>query len=235
MSPSKAELRAQKAAEVKAAQVRRERRRRFLTIGGVIVAMALIVGGSILISALTRTEVEPADVGASEYGFVYGDADADHTVVIYEDFLCSHCASLEDAAGADLTAQADAGNVLIDYRPIAILGDDSVRALNAFKVVLTESGPEVAKEFHDALFAHYDEAPLSDDELVDLAVDSGADEDAVRDGIEDLAQQNWVEDASAAAAEDGVTATPTVVLDGEQFADGRSAAEVGRNLVAAVE
>ncbi|QYJ04315.1 DsbA family protein [Nocardioides panacisoli] len=232
---SRTQSRAEKAAEIKAAQARRERKRRLLAIGGVVGAMVLIVGGAVLISALNREDVEPADVGASEYGFVYGPDEADHTVVIYEDFLCPHCGTLEAAAGEDLAEQADQGAVRIDYRPVAFLGEESVRTLNAFKVVLEESGPDVAKEYHDALFAEQASAPLADDQLVELAVESGAEEGAVRGGIEDMAQEDWVTEATEAAAADGLQGTPTVQLDGETFDDGSSWQEIGANLVAAVQ
>ena len=49
-----------------------------------------------------------------------------------------------------------------------------------------------------------------------------------------MAQQAWVDDATAAAQEAGVTGTPTILLDGEVFQEGSSAEELAENLVAAV-
>lgn len=230
----KMQSRTERAAEIKAAQARRERKRRWLTIGSVVGVMAVIVGGAVLVSVLTQEDVVPTDVGSSQYGFVYGPENAPHTVVIYEDFLCPHCGTLEAAAGEELTEQADQGNVRIDYRPVAFLGEDSARTLNAFKVVLEQAGPPVAKEYHDALFAAQASMPLDDDQLVELAVESGAEEDVVRSGIENMAQQDWVTAATQAASDDGVQGTPTVLLDGEPFDEGSSWEEIGANLVEAV-
>jgi hypothetical protein len=126
MSKSKPETRAEKAARIQAEQTRRERNRRWLSIGGVIGAMVLIVGGAIafILWSDSRQQEEfasAAEAETGEYSFLYGSADAPHTVVIYEDFLCVHCGTLKQAAGEDLLAQADAGNVLLEYRPVAFL------------------------------------------------------------------------------------------------------------------
>jgi protein-disulfide isomerase len=234
---SKAQARAEKAAALRAAQARKERNRRFLTIGAVIAVVVVIVGGAVLYTTLSQEEIKAAPAGSSEYGLTYGETDAPHQVVIYEDFLCPHCKTMEDATSEDLAQLAGEGEVLVDYRPVAFLGDYSVRATNAFKVVLEASGGKVAKEFHDELFANQPSSAdgLSDDELIDLAVEAGANEDEIRPGIEDMAQQKWVEQGSQAAEQEGVTGTPTVLLDGEPFTDGGSWSEIGDNLVAAIE
>lgn len=240
---SKATARAQKAAEMRAAQAKREARRRLLTIGGVVLAMVLIVGGAIGVSLLTKKDVEATAAGASDYGVTIGETDAPHEVIIYEDFLCPFCGALEAETRDDLAELAAEGKVLVEYRPFDLLsqsfGDYPIRAANAFAVVLEESGPEVAKEFHDLLFENQpsEQAPdsLSDDDLVDLAVEAGATESDVRDGIEDLAQEDWVTAATKEAQDAGVTGTPTVLLDGEVFDDGRTVQDLADNLIAELD
>ena len=54
-------------------------------------------------------------------------------------------------------ALADDGKVAGEYRPFVLLsqvGDYSERTAAAFGVVLDQAGPDVAKEFHDLLFAN---------------------------------------------------------------------------------
>lgn len=222
-------------------QQRQERRRRNLMVGGVVAALVVIVAvAAVIASALDTSDDVDAPAAGSEFGLTIGSTDAPHEVVIYEDFHCVHCADFEAHSAEDLAQLAADGQVLVEYRPIHFLTDYSARAANAFKVVLDESGPEVAKEFHDLLFQSYDEASgsedgLDDDRIIDLAVEAGADEDAVRPGIEEMAQQAWVDDATAAAQEAGVTGTPTILLDGEVFQDGSSAEELAENLVAALQ
>jgi protein-disulfide isomerase len=240
---SKSAARAAKAAELRAEQERAENRRRMLMVGGVVSLFLLIIGGAILVTVLNQEDVEAPDAGQGDFGVTIGDPDAEHTVVIYEDFLCPICGQLEAASNEGLAEAAADGKVLVEYRPIAILtqfGDYSVRSANAFKAVLEAAGPEEAVKFHDLLF---DDQPaeddpdshFTDDELVDLAVEAGATEADVRDDIEGLTYEDWVDDATEAAVDANVQGTPTIVLDGEQFADGGSYTEIGENLVEAVE
>ena len=229
--------RATRAAAALKAQQREERRRRNLMVGGVIAALLVIVGAGFLLSrSLDTTEDVDAPAAGSEFGLTIGSKDAPHEVIIYEDFHCVHCADFEAHSEEGLAELAADGSVLVEYRPINFLSDYSARTANAFKVVLDESGPEVAKKFHDLVFEHYNEAAgsregLDNDKIIDLAVEAGADEDAVRPGIEDMAQRDWVEDATSAAQEAGVTGTPTILLDNEVFQDGSSAEELADNLI----
>lgn len=244
---SKANERAQRAAEMRAAQEKREARRRMLTIGGVVLVMALIVGGAIAISAWQRDKDQDklADAASarSEYGLTVGEEDAPHTVVIYEDFLCPFCGALEQEISDDLTRLAADGKVLVEYRPFDLLseayGDYPIRAASAFALVLEKSGAEVAKEFHDLLFenqpSEQDPDAVTDEDLIDLAVKAGAQESDVREGIEQVSHRDWVTKATANARSAGVQGTPTVLLDGEVFDDGRTVTDLADNLVEAIE
>ena len=220
---NRAEDRAARAAEARAAQQRAERRRTIRMATIVAAGMALVVlAGFLLTRALdTSTDVSAAPAGASEHGVTVGEADAPHTVVVYEDFLCPFCGELEGATRDDFERLAEEGELLVEYRPFNLLeriSDYSPRAVNAFAVVLEESGPEVAKRYHDLLFDNQpsESGPFPDNQdLLDLAVEAGAEEDAVSEGILDVTMRDWVDDATAAAIQAGVQGTPTVILDGE--------------------
>ena len=202
------------------AQKRKEQLTRYGSIAGVL---ALVVGGYFLITSLGSDKPDTAPAGASgNYGLVVGDADAPKEIVVYEDFLCPFCGQLEQTVGDQLDAAVEAGEVNVEYRPLPFLeriGDYSPESANAFAVVLDESGPEVAKAFHDLLFDNQpsEDGPFpDDDQLVDLAVEAGATEADVRPGIEDMAFEGWVDAADEAASKDGRQLTPTVFVDGEQ-------------------
>ena len=83
-----------------------------------------------------------------------------------------------------LAAAVEAGKVKVDYRPFDFLdqastNDYSSRASTPSPSCSTSPGAEVAKEFHDLLFENQPDegGPFpSNDELVDLAVEAGADE-----------------------------------------------------------
>jgi protein-disulfide isomerase len=242
---TKAAERSERAAALLREQRARERRRNLITGGVVVAVLAALVVVGIVISGAGDDDVDTSlpvtEAGGSEYGLTIGDPDAPNEVVIYEDFLCPFCGELEAQANERLSALAEEGRVYIDYRPfnlLSSLGDYSARSASAFAVVLEESGPEVAKTYHDLLFAEQPEEgdePYPDaDWLVEKAVDAGADENAVRPGIEAGASE-WVEKATEEAEESRVKSTPTVLLNGEKFTDYRTVDDLADNLVAAVD
>jgi len=240
---SKAEERAAKASAALAERQRRERRRNILTVGAILGVIAIIVV-VILVVVTTRegAEDEAASRG-SDYDVSIGDEDAPHEIIVYEDFLCPVCGALEAASRDKLAAAAEAGDVYVSYRPFNLFQDEplrdySVASAAAFAVVLEESGEEVAKEYHDLLYENQppESGPYPDaDWLVDLAVEAGATEADVREGIENGEGGEWVEQATAEATDPGIDGTPTIYLDGEQFQEGRTWDDIADNLVAAVD
>lgn len=201
----------------------------------VLAIIVVIVGGFLIFRATddTAETAGPPANATSESGLLVGEEDAPREVVIYEDFLCPACAALEQSVNEQLGAAAEEGNVSVEYRPVSILGrisDYSMRSANAFAVVLDAAGPEAAKEFHDMLYAEQpsESGPFPDDDwLVEKAVEAGAEESEIRPGIEDLAFEGWVEDATDAFSRAGHTGTPTVLIDGET-AQGQTMQEIAQ-------
>lgn len=233
---------ARAAAALKAQQQSRKRRER-LIVGGVVVALLAIIGIGWFVQDRRDAARADADVPANavdEFALGVGDPEAPHTLEIYEDFLCPSCATFEQTADSALEAAAEDGQVYVKYLPFELLdrfGDYSKESANAFAVVLDESGPEVAKEFHDLLYADQpsESGPFPDtDWLVEKAVEAGAEEDAVRPGIEDMVFEDWVANATSNALDDNdVGGTPTVRLDGEDV-EGDSYDEMLQNILDAV-
>lgn len=221
---NKAAERAARAAALKAEQERKEKQRRLLTIGGVVGALLLVVAVGFWLQSRAGKidETATAPAGATDdYGMVLGETGADHEVVIYEDFLCPACKAFEDASADILDSAVADGSATVEYRPLDFLsrfGDYSQRTANAFAVVLDASGPDVAKKFHDILYA---EQPPEDGDhpddawLIEKAVEAGATEADVADGIENLAFEAWVANGVKSASSTGVNGTPTVIVDGE--------------------
>lgn len=234
--------RAGRAAAARAEQERQERRRRNLMVGGVVgVILLIVLGGFLLSRSIDSTTDVDAPAAGSKFGLTIGPDDAPHKVVIYEDFLCPYCADLEDASREGLTELAADGKVQVEYRPfnwLAGYGDYSGRAAGAFSIVLDKSGADVAKKFHDLLYENQpsEKGPFpSDEELADLAVEAGAKDADVREAIVNNQGQEWVEKATKSAKATGLQGTPTVLLDGEVFQDGRTVEDLAENLIAKLQ
>jgi protein-disulfide isomerase len=234
--------RASRAAAALEEQQRQERRRRNLMVGGVVgVILVIILGGYFISRSLDTTTDVNAPAAGSEFGLTIGPDDAPNKVVIYEDFLCPYCGDLEAASRDDFTQLAADGKVQVEYRPfnwLSSLGDYSARSAGAFSIVLDKSGADVAKKFHDLLYENQPEekGPFpSDDDLADLAVEAGAKDSDVREAIANNDGADWVERATKSAVDTGLQGTPTVLLNGEVFQDGRTVEDIAKNLIAKLQ
>ncbi len=231
---------AARAAAIRAEQERKERRRNLLVVGGVVLAIVVIIGGGLLIQNLrdstgdtasapsnsATAAVDGVQVAAADtFGLGVGDPSAPVKVEVFEDFLCPFCQQFEASSRDSLLQSAKDGKAYIVYRPIAFLNEYSERSLNAFAVVLNTAGPDAALKFHNLL---YDNQPSEsgdmpdDDWLVQKAVEAGADEAAVRPGIEGMDYKQWVENGKDDASKRKVTGTPTVFIDGKAITDATS-------------
>jgi protein-disulfide isomerase len=161
-------------------------------------------------------------------------------ITVYEDFQCPICRAFEQATAAKVRAAVEAGEVKVEYRVVSFLdraskNEYSSRAANAAMTVLDTAGIDAFWTFHDELFANQPEegtAGPSNDDLVDLAVEAGADRAAVEAGIDDGSFDQWVKNATDAMSRHGVTGTPTALIDGEVA--GQSAQETIEAVLAAV-
>jgi protein-disulfide isomerase len=230
--------RATRAAAALLEQQREERRRRYLMVGGVVaVLLVIVVAGFFLSRALDTSSDVDAPAAGSAHGLTIGPDDAPHEVVVYEDFLCPYCEQFEQASRDDLAQLAADGKVQVEYRPFNLLtsaGDYSERSAAAFSIVLDKSGAAVAKKFHDLLYDNQpsEKGPFpSDQDIAGLAGQAGADEGAVLKGLEAGDGKTWVEQATQAADDAGVSGTPTVLLDGKVYQEGRDPADNAGKLI----
>lgn len=207
------------------------RRRRGVAVALiVVVVLAVVVGVGIAVQT-SRSEVSggsgdavPSGV-ADQYAVPRGDASASVTLTLYEDFQCPVCRQVEAIIGPTVDGFVEDGTVRVEYRPIAFLDaasttEYSSRALNAAACVLDERGAGAFVRMHDLLF---DEQPpegtagLSNEQLAALAARAGANPEVVAECIDDERFAGWVDAATEQASKDGVNATPTILVDGEQL------------------
>ena len=240
----KQRLRAERAAAALKEKQRRERRRQIVTAVGVVVAIALVVGAGFLINSMrddtneTAAKIPPP---GSQYGLTIGSADAPHQVVVYEDYLCPFCGEFEAAGHEELAQLAADGKVQVEYRPFVLLsslGTYSSRSTWIWSLVLQQDGPDVAKKFHDLLYANQpsEEGPFpSREELISLAGQAGADTAKLTTAVDAGTGLEWAVDATKSAGSLGVDSTPTITLDGKPFSRGATPADLAANLIKAVQ
>lgn len=218
-------VRAQAALE---AQQQAERRRMMIVVGSIVGVLVLVAAVVFAISSTRDTTGEAPDAtpeqATADYGLVVGEPDAATEVVVYEDPQCPNCAQLEAEVADDLATAVDDGEVRVEYRIVSFLdqastNDYSSRAANVLVAAYDVAGPEVFEALHRTLFE--EQTPEggpghSDDQLVDYAVDAGAEESEIRPLVEDGTYRQWLENATDAMSRNGVTGTPTVFVDGER-------------------
>jgi protein-disulfide isomerase len=217
-------------ADQAAARARAERRRRTV-LGGVLAAVAVLV--ALVVVVVVQTQRTSTSAGAAvpantvDRTVSVGSADAPVTVDLYEDFQCPNCKAFEDATGSTLAQFVADGTVQARYHGMAFLDTSandqySTRALDAAAAVVAVAGPEAFRSFHDLLFANQPaegDSGLTDDQLIAYAAQAGASGQAVQQHIRDLTYGDWVKAATDQASKDGVTATPTVLVDGKTMSD----------------
>jgi protein-disulfide isomerase len=222
----------EKRAAEAAARVRAQRRQRTV-VGGVVAAVLLVVAVVVVIVVQSGRTSTSADAAVPAHTIDHGTAipvgssNAPVTVDLYEDFQCPNCKAFEDTTGATLTQLVTDGKVKAHYHGMAFLDTTqnhrySTRALNAAGAVVDAAGPDAFKVFHDLLFANQPPeggTGLPDDQLIQYATQAGAGGDKVAQEIRSLAFGEWVKKATDQASKEGVTSTPTVLVDGKRLTD----------------
>ena len=218
--------RTERAAALVEQQRRQEQRRRQSVIAGVVAVLVVVVGSGYLAMAgrdSTGTAAATPPGLTDGYAVTVGEETAPTTLTFYEDPQCPVCADFEAQVGEAVARAVEAGEVKVEYRVVSFLDDASQnewssRAANALMVVQAEAGSAAFAELHTTLYENQPAegtAGPSDAQLVAWAVEAGADEAAVRPGIEGGEYDQFVVNATDQMSQDGVNGTPTVLVDGE--------------------
>ncbi|MEZ0095493.1 thioredoxin domain-containing protein [Streptacidiphilus sp. EB129] len=155
---------------------------------------------------------------------VYGKADAPNTLDVYEDFRCPVCSAMEKADGAAVRALADNGTYKIQYHMATFLdtnlnGSGSHAALAAAGAALNES-PAMFEAFHTVLYANQPEETVDGFADVNTLLALAGKVPGLRTPAFDQAVTNgtykaWAGKVTDAFNSSGVTATPTLLLNGK--------------------
>ena len=207
-------------AEQQAAHRRRERR---LLAGGVIAVVLVLIAAGIGFQAW-RTHRAPSAGTVSPGPSVpvtitdgqpisWGSAGAPVTVDLYEDFHCPHCVDFEADYGQQLADAQAAGTIRLRIFPMSFIDAGSAAAANGFACAAAAG---FAGPFYTGLFAN-DSLDWSDSQLDQLAARAtgGAVPADFSTCVTERRYAGWADSIDAVATAAGVTATPTMFLDGQ--------------------
>lgn len=190
----------------------------------IIVAVIVIgVGAAVVVAnniASNPTAPEASSVNKEDGSVSVGSGKEE--VSTYIDFMCPICTQFEQAYGEQLSKLASDDKITLKLHAVAILDrmsqgtNYSTRAANAFYCV-AESDSSAVIPFMQALFANQpseNTAGLTDEQLVQMATDAGADIDTCQT---DQTFANFVTQQTKKMPSDpetGSTGTPTVLVNG---------------------
>jgi protein-disulfide isomerase len=145
-----------------------------------------------------------------------GSADAPVTITLYEDFHCPHCADFEEEFGPTITQAQESREARVELYPMAFIDEGSITAANAMACA-AEAG--FGQPYYLALFANHT-LQWSDPQLIDLAtkVVGSPPSEAFQTCVKRRAHADFVTSINAAADQNHVAQTPTMLINGKDVA-----------------
>jgi protein-disulfide isomerase len=146
-------------------------------------------------------------------GVAIGAADAP-VVDIYLDFLCPHCAELEERVGTAVADMAVDGDAKFVIHPITLIDPtESARSAAAFGCA---AGSDSMLGFQKALFDNAS-GGFSTERLLEIGKSVGLTDSAFVECVQNESGLDWAAAVDAAATEHGVEGTPTIFVNGTKM------------------
>jgi protein-disulfide isomerase len=204
------------------AQEQQARRQRQLRLLAGVVAVAVIA--AVVLIFLNRPRdtggdlaiiASPIPAEVAEDGRLLGDPEAPVTIVEYGDYQCPFCGVFARESEPRLIEEFVAtGQATYEYRDLAFLGDESIWASEAASCA-EDQGAFWA--YHKTLYANQageNRGAFAQDRLREMASQLGLDMDAFTSCMDDRAHQETVTAMSNEARSQGISSTPTFVING---------------------
>jgi protein-disulfide isomerase len=211
------------AAKVVRDQLARERartRRLWVSIAAAaVLVIAGLAGWAVYSSQRSGTYATPQHATANGDGLVVGSGPK--TVDVYLDFLCPACRQFEESAGTGLNQLVAANKIKLVYHPVAFLDNRSTTQYSTRSAAAAGCAADAGKltEYVQVLYA--DQPPegsagLSDSQLIQSGHTAGITGSGFDDCVRAGKYKSWVQHVTDEAVARGVTATPTVFVDGKE-------------------
>lgn len=208
-------------------RVPQKRNRTPAIVVGVVLVVAVVVGGALLVARALGNEVEPTYTAQAD-GAVVTAGTGPVVIDIYLDYLCPSCERFETRYGDEITTALNEGKISVRFHTIAILDELSTPAgysTRAANAALCSVPAGIFPRYHTKLF---DEQPaegsagLSNDELIALGTELGAQGDfaACVQGdthVDAIAAETRKAASDTALQTSGRFGTPTVAIGGKKI------------------
>lgn len=140
-------------------------------------------------------------------------------VTVFQDYDCVHCAKFETQYGDEVEELVKSGKITLEIRNLTFLDASSpsfysARANNVAFAVAEQVSSEQFLKFQKEIFSYQGTGGLSNEELVNIASKYGAD---VQDAVNDNTWRPFVNVVTMESSTNGISGTPTIFADGEQF------------------
>lgn len=206
----------------RAAQQAWARRRRIHLIAVFVVVLGTVAAGAWWQSQRSAIDAT-ADVGpqipATKTDTAITLGTSGPTVDIYLDFLCPHCAELEDRLGDTIEEMVTAGDMTLALHPVTLIDPtQSARAAAAFSCA-ADTGTNSMLGFERALFANQ-AGDTSAGALIKIAKSVGITGPTFTACINDETELGWASAVNAdaqtqVAKVSGSFGTPTIIVNGK--------------------
>lgn len=168
-------------------------------------------------SAVTATQTEPLEWGATPVATTEGDAENQVSLRLYVDYSNADAAAFSTANLEQIQQWLTAGYVTLEVHPVAISGDGfGLRAANAAACVASYA-PDNFLAAHTALLAEQadatDGSPTSED-LATVVSTAGVTTEGVPDCITDGKYDGWVTGATERATSETLPGSDTKLESG---------------------
>ncbi|GAA5066583.1 DsbA family protein [Nocardia callitridis] len=212
--------------------------RRLLVASAVVLVVVIVIAIGVGLLARNALSEQIAGVPTAVGGGVtiqnvatngsvrVGEPDAAVTVRVVMDLQCPACQAFEQANGKVLEDAVRNGTAAVEYSVISFLDRASTtryssRAGNA-SFCVADSGVDNYQKWLSEMFTRQPEEGgdgLPDSTLVDIAASAGYTDSAVADCITTHEYDTYLRTKTQEVLSSGVKSTPSVFINGEEFAD----------------
>lgn len=193
---------------------------------GMVIAVVVLVlfAGGIgygIYRAQQSADAVAVPAGDTGTGITVGQAAAPATIDIYLDFQCPACKAYEQQIGPTIDQLVTDGQAKIVYHPVAYLDrfSSTQYSTRSSQASACAADAGVFPRYLTTLYANQppeNAAGLPEEQLITLGRQAGAGDDFAR-CVQDGRYAGWTASVTDAASKAGVTATPTVKVNGTEI------------------